>query len=54
MAAEYDRVANKQPLAALDTTRYKLPAPPNDSTSEADWRAALENAKAQLEHQKTR
>jgi len=39
-------------LDALDTTRYKLPGPSEDT--EAAWKAALDNAKAQLENQKDR
>ncbi|KAG8908546.1 hypothetical protein FRB99_005906 [Tulasnella sp. 403] len=54
LAAEFERVKAKLPLAALDTSRYKLPAPPPDSATEADWKAAIDNAKAQLEHQRTR
>ncbi|KAG8930192.1 hypothetical protein FRC01_003161 [Tulasnella sp. 417] len=54
LADELKRVAAKQPLGALDTTRYKLPPPPSDPASEADWQKAVDNARAQLEHQKTR
>ncbi|KAG8932812.1 hypothetical protein FRC03_010266 [Tulasnella sp. 419] len=54
LRAELERVQKQEPLSALDTTRYKLPNPSDPSATEADWQAALDNAKAQLEHQKTR
>jgi len=52
LAAELDRAARQEPSNALDTTRYKLPGPAEDT--ELAWKAALDNAKAQLESQKTR
>ena len=53
LQAELDRVSNHRLLPPLDTTRYQLPAPttPDD---EEQWKEALKNARAQLEHQKTR
>jgi pre-mRNA-splicing factor SPF27 len=53
LAAELQRIQSNEPLAALDTTRYKLPEPSGD-VDEKEWAKALENAKAQLEHQHTR
>ena len=51
-AAELARAASGAPAppGGLDTTRYRLdpPARPHDV---AAWRAALDNARAQLEHQ---
>jgi len=57
LAAALQRVeAGAQPLAAptdgLDTARYGLPGPETDD--EASWRAAFDNASAQLEHQRLR
>ena len=47
------RVEAKQPLNAIDTTRFTLPTPGADA-SEEEWKAAVDNARAQLEHQKIR
>ncbi|KAG8858729.1 hypothetical protein FRB96_004866 [Tulasnella sp. 330] len=52
LAAELERAARQEALSSLDMTRYKLPGPTDDT--ELAWRVALDNAKAQLEHQKTR
>ncbi|KAG9014830.1 hypothetical protein FRB94_008988 [Tulasnella sp. JGI-2019a] len=52
LAAELERASRQESLNSLDTLRYKLPGPIDDT--ESAWRAALDNAKAQLEHQKTR
>lgn len=40
-------------LSAMDTARYRLDPPPSSSSSSA-WRQALDNAHAQLEHQRVR
>ncbi|RPD81736.1 breast carcinoma amplified sequence 2 [Lentinus tigrinus ALCF2SS1-7] len=53
LQAELERVSNHRLLPPLDTTRYQLPAPTTPE-SEEEWRKALGNAQAQLEHQKTR
>ncbi|TFK90232.1 breast carcinoma amplified sequence 2 [Polyporus arcularius HHB13444] len=53
LQAELERVQNHRLLPPLDTTRYQLPAPTTPE-SEEEWRKALDNARAQLEHQKTR
>ncbi|KAI0724299.1 breast carcinoma amplified sequence 2 [Cerioporus squamosus] len=53
LQAELERVSNHRLLPPLDTTRYQLPAP-TTLESEEEWRKALDNARAQLEHQKTR
>ena len=37
----------------MDTLRYKLPAPSSPAT-DAEWKAALDNANAQLQHQRIR
>lgn len=48
------RVESRQPLPPLDTTRYQLPGPTSVPATEEHWRAALDNAHAQLEHQRLR
>lgn len=53
MAAELARIESHEPLPPLDTTRYQLPGPQNPS-DEDEWKAALRNAHAQLEHQRLR
>jgi len=54
LAAELARVQTSQPLSALDSSRYQLPGPLGDGPTEDDWKAAVQNAKAQLQHQKSR
>lgn len=42
-------------MAQLDTTRYRLDEPPlNRRNDVAAWKAALDNAHSQLEHQYNR
>ncbi|KAI0757252.1 breast carcinoma amplified sequence 2 [Daedaleopsis nitida] len=53
LQAELERVSNHRLLPPLDSTRYQLPAPAA-LENEEEWQAALTNARAQLEHQKTR
>ena len=49
------RIAAKQPLKALDTTRYRVDPPPADKAAdEAAWEAAVHNAMAQSVHQEVR
>ena len=48
------RVESHQPIPPLDTTRYQLPAPQEDVSTEQVWEKAIKNAKAQLEHQRIR
>lgn len=55
LAAELERVERGEKLPPLDTTRYQLPAPEDQANaSEEEWKKALQNAKAQLEHQRRR
>ncbi|KXZ41177.1 hypothetical protein GPECTOR_684g823 [Gonium pectorale] len=55
LKTEYDRVTSKQPLAPLDTLRYRLEPPPQTRRGDVGaWRAAAENAVSQLEHQHLR
>jgi pre-mRNA-splicing factor SPF27 len=54
LEAELSRVESHQPLPSLDTIRYQLPAPTAVPATDADWQAALNNAHAQLEHQRIR
>ncbi|VDB99302.1 unnamed protein product [Peniophora sp. CBMAI 1063] len=51
--SEMQRVEAKQPLNAIDTARFTLPTPGADATEE-EWKAAVDNARVQLEHQKIR
>ncbi|KAI0735432.1 breast carcinoma amplified sequence 2 [Earliella scabrosa] len=53
LQAELDRITNHRLLPPLDTTRYQLPAP-SAPENEEEWQESLKNARAQLEHQKTR
>lgn len=49
------RVAAGEGMQAMDTARYGLdPPPPTKRNDYASWRAALDNAYAQLEHQYNR
>jgi hypothetical protein len=54
LAAELARVEAHQPLPPLDTVRYQLPGPTSSPGTDAEWREALRNAHAQLEHQRLR
>ncbi|KAI0271561.1 breast carcinoma amplified sequence 2 [Gloeopeniophorella convolvens] len=54
LAAELKRVEARQPLAAIDTSRYQLTPSSNAPTSDEEWKAALDNAQVQLEHQRIR
>ncbi|QRV86183.1 Breast carcinoma amplified sequence [Ceratobasidium sp. AG-Ba] len=55
LAAELERVERGEPLPPLDTTRHQLPAPEDQANAtEEEWKKALQNAKAQLEHQRRR
>ncbi|KAI9033297.1 Pre-mRNA-splicing factor SPF27 [Hyaloraphidium curvatum] len=55
LAAELERAAAGQKLAAIDFERYSLPAPPLDKDDDvAAWEQAVDNAKAQMEAQYNR
>lgn len=54
LKAELERARTNEPLPALDTHRYQLPAPTSKLGSDEEWQAALDNARAQLQHQKLR
>ncbi|ELU44636.1 BCAS2 domain-containing protein [Rhizoctonia solani AG-1 IA] len=55
LAAELERVERGEPLPPLDTTRHQLPAPADQANAtEEEWQKSLQNAKAQLEHQRRR
>jgi hypothetical protein len=54
LQAELARVDSRQPLSAIDNLRYQLPTPTTDGASVDEWKAALQNAYAQLEHQRLR
>jgi pre-mRNA-splicing factor SPF27 len=52
---EAARVAAGEAMQAMDTARYNLdPPPPSKRGDHSAWRAALDNAYAQLEHQYNR
>ena len=48
------RIESQQPFPQLDTLRYQLPGPASSPGTIEEWEAALNNARAQLEHQKLR
>ncbi|KAG0171794.1 hypothetical protein DFQ28_004781 [Apophysomyces sp. BC1034] len=50
LAQEWARVQKKQNLAALDTSRYELKGPADETSVDA-WKAAVDNTKSQLESQ---
>jgi len=54
LRAEIARVEAKEKFPSLDTLRYQLPAPTSATATNEDWKAALDNAGAQLEHQRIR
>jgi hypothetical protein len=54
LKAELERVEANQPMPQLDTTRYSLPRPSSVPGSDQEWQTAIQNAQAQLEHQKLR
>ncbi|KAG5730029.1 Pre-mRNA-splicing factor SPF27 [Termitomyces sp. T112] len=54
LRAELERVESHQPFPSLDSLRYQLPAPSSTPGTDEEWQAALQNAHAQLEHQKIR
>nr|BAC78620.1 hypothetical protein [Coprinopsis cinerea] len=54
LKAELDRVKASQPFPSLDTLRYQLPAPTSTPATDEEWKAALNNARAQLQHQRIR
>ena len=54
LAAELGRVGARKPLNALDTSRYQLVTSSATQSSDEEWKAALDNAHAQLEHQRIR
>ncbi|KAH0590390.1 Pre-mRNA-splicing factor SPF27 [Termitomyces sp. J132] len=54
LRAEFERVESHQPFPSLDSLRYQLPAPSSTPGTDEEWKAALQNAHAQLEHQKIR
>lgn len=52
---EYERVRQEQPLPPMDATRLRLDPPPLTRRNDpAAWKAALDNAHCQLEHQYNR
>ncbi|CCV00125.1 unnamed protein product [Malassezia sympodialis ATCC 42132] len=53
LAAELERAERGEKLQAIDTERYKLPAPAPDAPEEA-WLDALRNAEVQLAHMDVR
>ena len=52
---ELERVAKGKAIQELDVSRYKLERPSGTQDSDVEaWKAARDNAQAQLEHQHTR
>ncbi|KAL1661918.1 Pre-mRNA-splicing factor SPF27 [Schizophyllum commune] len=54
LKAELTRIESHKPFPSLDTLRYQLPAPTSMPATDEEWKKALDNAHAQLEHQRTR
>jgi hypothetical protein len=54
LAAELRRAEARQPLAAIDTSRYQLTLPSSTPSTDEEWKSALDGAYAQLEHQRIR
>ena len=54
LAAELGRVGARQPLTAIDTSRYQLTPSSAPPSSDEEWKTALDGAYAQLEHQRIR
>ncbi|KAG5648192.1 hypothetical protein DXG03_006147 [Asterophora parasitica] len=54
LRAELERVESHQPFPTLDTLRYSLPPPISSPGTDEEWQSALQNARAQLEHQRIR
>ncbi|CAG8556976.1 5074_t:CDS:2 [Funneliformis mosseae] len=53
LTTEYQRVQQGKPIAEMDTSRYKL-AEPEDKEDQEGWKKAVDNSKAQLQHQNLR
>ncbi|CAB4486346.1 breast carcinoma amplified sequence 2 [Rhizophagus irregularis] len=53
LATEYQRVQLGKPIVEMDINRYKLAEPDNKEDQEA-WEKAVNNSKAQLQHQNLR
>lgn len=52
MAQEFERIHNRVPMETLSMKRYELPPPSAGRLSEISaWEEAIDNSKAQLEHQ---
>ncbi|EDR16064.1 uncharacterized protein LACBIDRAFT_301771 [Laccaria bicolor S238N-H82] len=54
LKAELQRVEASQPFPPLDSLRYQLPAPTSTPGTIQEWKEALDNAHAQLQHQRIR
>ncbi|KAF9473310.1 breast carcinoma amplified sequence 2 [Pholiota conissans] len=54
LKAELERVGSNQAFTPLDSLRYSLPAPTSTPATDEDWKVALDNAHAQLQHQRIR
>ncbi|THH32324.1 hypothetical protein EUX98_g1851 [Antrodiella citrinella] len=54
LETEMKRIEAQQPFPPLDTLRYQLPGPTSSPGTQEEWTTALNNAKAQLEHQRLR
>lgn len=55
MLHEFERISNRVPMEPLSMKRYELPPPPpGKQTDEAAWHEAVDNSRAQLEHQSVR
>ena len=53
LSSYYQRIQQGKTKSELDTARYTLPTPANTNDIE-EWRKAVDNSKAQLEHSNLR
>ncbi|THV07578.1 breast carcinoma amplified sequence 2 [Dendrothele bispora CBS 962.96] len=54
LQSELERVESHQPFPPIDTIRFQLPPPTSAPGTDEEWKASLDNARAQLEHQRMR
>eukprot|EP00299_Pterocystis_sp_00344_P013424 c6575_g1_i2.p1 GENE.c6575_g1_i2~~c6575_g1_i2.p1 ORF type:complete len:205 (+),score=47.71 c6575_g1_i2:67-681(+) len=55
LQSEFERVSRGEPMAAMDISRYQLERPNTEQWNDLNaWTRAVENAKAQKEHQQLR
>ena len=53
MKGDFSRMAQNQPMGAMDIKRYQLAEPAEDAGAQ-EWKAAVDNGLAQVQHQAVR